>query len=58
MIPLVELASKPVYLSEYLYFHERSTPTTPKLRTAKEEIIRRIIDMTAPREGVRPGVKP
>jgi hypothetical protein len=43
MIPLVEQATKPVYLPEYLYFHERSTPTTPELRAARDDIIRRVL---------------
>ena len=43
MIPLVEMARKPVYLSEYLYFHERSVPTTPELRSFRDGIVRQIL---------------
>jgi glycosyltransferase involved in cell wall biosynthesis len=43
MIPLVEMAQSPVYLPEYLYFHERSKPTTPELRQVRHAIIRRIL---------------
>jgi hypothetical protein len=43
MIPLVELADKPVYLREYLYFHERSTLPTPDLQAMKDGIIRQIL---------------
>lgn len=43
MIPLVEMARKPVYLPEYFYFHERSRPTTPDLRHLRDGIIRRIL---------------
>jgi len=42
MIPLVELAAKPIYLPAYLYFHQRTTKKTPELRAAKEEIVRQI----------------
>lgn len=50
MIPIVELASRPLYLPEYLYFHERSTATTPELRALKDEIIRRILSKPALRD--------
>jgi len=43
MIPLVEMASRPVYLPEYLYFYERSKATTPELRSARDEVIRRVL---------------
>lgn len=43
MIPLVEMAKKPVYLPEYLYFHERSKPTTPELRSLRDCIVRQIL---------------
>lgn len=43
MIPLVEMASRPIYLPEYLYCHERSTPATTELRATKQAVIRRII---------------
>lgn len=49
MIPLVEMATKPVYVPEYLYFHERSTRATPELRAVKDAIIRRILGKPAQR---------
>ena len=39
MIPLVELAVKPVYLPTYLYFHQRTTQKTPALRAVREELV-------------------
>jgi glycosyltransferase involved in cell wall biosynthesis len=44
MIPLVELAVKPVYLPIYLYFHQRTTQKTPALRAVKEELVRKICE--------------
>lgn len=44
MIPIVEMCERPVYLREYLYFHERSTPRTAELRSEKEVLIRRILE--------------
>lgn len=43
MVPIVELSVNPVFIPEYIYFHERSTPRTPESRTRKNEIIRRIL---------------
>lgn len=43
MIPLVEMCTRPMYLREYLYFHERSTQRTPELRAEKDALIRRIL---------------
>jgi hypothetical protein len=43
MIPVVELCSNPVYIPEYCYFHERSTPNTPEWRARKDAIIRAIL---------------
>lgn len=43
MIPLVEMAEKPVYVPEYLYFHERSKPTPPESRAFRDAIIRQIL---------------
>ncbi len=43
MLPIVEACRQPVYIPEYLYFHERSTPRTPEVRAAKDDIIRRIL---------------
>ncbi|WIG92985.1 glycosyltransferase [Myxococcus sp. SDU36] len=44
MLPIVEACRKPMYIPEYLYFHERSTPPTPELRAVKDDIIRRILE--------------
>jgi hypothetical protein len=44
MIPIVELCQRPVYIREYLYFHERSTRRTDELRREKDVLIRRILD--------------
>lgn len=43
MVPIVELASSPLYEPTYLYFHERSTPACEALRTEKDIIIRRLL---------------
>lgn len=43
MVPIVELASHPLYIREYLYFHERSTPRTPESRSRKDKVIQRIL---------------
>jgi hypothetical protein len=44
MVPIVELASRPLYIPDYLYFHERSTPRTQENRFRKDEVIRRILE--------------
>ena len=43
MIPIVERARSPIYLPEYLYFHQRSGPSDPLTRSKKDRIIRGII---------------
>lgn len=43
MVPMVELATCPLFIPEYLYFHERSTPRTPETRARKDILIRRIL---------------
>ncbi|MFE8598747.1 glycosyltransferase [Archangium violaceum] len=43
MLPMVESCRQPVYIPEYLYFHERSTPRTPEVRAVKDDIIRSIL---------------
>ena len=48
MLPLVELSRQPVYLPEYLYLHERSTPSTPALRVEKDCVIARILSKPSP----------
>ncbi|MBE7491692.1 MAG: glycosyltransferase family 2 protein [Planctomycetes bacterium] len=56
MIPMVELARKPLYLPEYLYYHQRTTPRTPEVRARKDDVIRSILakpPMTRPNEDVR-----
>ena len=42
-VPIVEMCTRPTYLREYFYFHERSTPRTPGLRAEKDAVIRRIL---------------
>lgn len=42
MIPMARKATKPLVIGEYLYFHERSTPTTAEDRRRKDGIIRAI----------------
>jgi hypothetical protein len=54
MIPIVEMCTRPTYLREYFYFHERSTPRTPELRAEKDAVIRRILSrppLSSPRPG-------
>lgn len=43
MIPVVECCRSPLYIPEYFYFHERSTPKTPELQARKDKIIRTIL---------------
>jgi hypothetical protein len=43
MIPIVERATAPIYLPEYLYFHQRSGPSNPETRNRKNSILRRIL---------------
>ncbi|WP_181790349.1 glycosyltransferase [Myxococcus llanfairpwllgwyngyllgogerychwyrndrobwllllantysiliogogogochensis] len=43
MLPIVEACRQPVYIPEYLYFHERSTPRTLEVRAVKDDLIRRIL---------------
>ena len=39
MVPMVEMAEKPVYFPRYLYYHERTTPYTDEVRVKKDEVI-------------------
>jgi hypothetical protein len=48
MIPAVELARSPVYVPAYLYYHERSTPSTGMARDRGDAIIRSILSMPGP----------
>ncbi|SMF44331.1 glycosyltransferase family A protein [Desulfovibrio gilichinskyi] len=43
MVPIVELAKKPVYIPQYLYFHERSTSSSLALREERDLTIRTIL---------------
>lgn len=43
MVPMARRASKPFVADEYLYFHQRSTPTTAEDRKRKDKIIRAIV---------------
>jgi hypothetical protein len=45
MVPIVEIARNPVYLPEYLYLHDRTTPRTPETRDRKDRIIRWLLSM-------------
>jgi hypothetical protein len=44
MIPIVERARSPIYLPEYLYFHQRSGHSKPEVRSRKDGIIRRVLE--------------
>jgi glycosyltransferase involved in cell wall biosynthesis len=44
MIPMVEMAKSPIFISDYLYCHEPSTVRTPAARLRKEHIVRRILE--------------
>jgi len=44
MIPLVELATSPVHIPIYLYYHERSTLSNTESRRHKDAIIRAILE--------------
>ena len=43
MLPMVEVATRPLFIPEYLYFHQRSTSRTPEARARKDAIIRRLL---------------
>ncbi|MBY0113623.1 MAG: glycosyltransferase [Phycisphaerales bacterium] len=43
MVPMTRMAKNPLVIDDYLYFHERSTPTTPEDRKRKDAIIRTIL---------------
>lgn len=43
MIPMVEAASSPIFINEYLYCHEPTTVRTPEVRLRKENLIRLIL---------------
>lgn len=43
MIPIVEIASSPTFIQEYLYCHEPTTVRTPEVRLRKEHLIRMIL---------------
>lgn len=43
MIPIVEASQNPVFIPEYLYFHERTTPRTAEARLRKDRIIEGIL---------------
>lgn len=44
MIPIVERSRAPIYLPEYLYYHQRSGPSDPLTRSNKDRVIRRILE--------------
>jgi hypothetical protein len=43
MIPIVEMAARPTYVSEYLYWHERSTVLDQTARRQHELTIERLL---------------
>ncbi len=43
MIPIVELAKHPVFIPQYLYYHERTTARTQEARKRKDSIIEKIL---------------
>jgi hypothetical protein len=43
MIPIVERARSPIYLLEYLYFHQRFGTSNPQTRSEENRIMRRIL---------------
>jgi hypothetical protein len=52
MIPIVEACRHPIFIPDYLYFHERTTPRTPETRLRKDGIIRAILSKRgSPMEG-------
>lgn len=48
MLPLAELARNPVYIPEYLYWHERTTIFDDAERTERNDIIERILSKATP----------
>lgn len=44
MIPMVELASSPVFIPEYLYWHERTTIKTPEIGFRHEQLLKMILN--------------
>lgn len=54
MLPIVELATHPAYVPEYLYWHERSTPRDPELRRVHDATIERLLSKPSLRP-LRPG---
>jgi len=44
MIPIVEMASKPVFYDKYNYFHQRSLPSNSKMKKIKDKYIGYILN--------------
>jgi hypothetical protein len=44
MVPIVELSHNPIYVPEYLYWHERFTSFDAMARRKRDEIIKRILE--------------
>jgi hypothetical protein len=46
MVPLVENSKKPIFIQEYWYLHENSTPSSPSERARKDDIIAALLEKT------------
>jgi len=48
MAPIAELAKHPVFIDDYMYFHQRSTEETPAIRKRKNDLIgKTLVDLEA-----------
>jgi len=43
MVPVVEMASKPIFYTKYNYFHQRSLPSTKEMKKIKNRYISKIL---------------
>jgi len=44
MVPIVEMSKKPLFINHFNYYHERTTPSTPEIKNAKEKIIAALLN--------------
>ncbi len=44
MVPMVEMSQNPMMINHFNYLHERSTPHSPEIRAAKDEIISKVLN--------------
>jgi len=44
MVPIIEMSTNPIFLDEFNYLHERSTPNTKKIQELKEKTIAQILN--------------